>query len=289
MALDFPALTKRVERARTIRRSGRVTQVVGLTVESEGPAVSVGHLCQIENLDTGARVEAEVVGFRGNRLLLMPLGELTGITPGAVVTSTGDQLRIPVGERLIGRTVNGLGRPLDGRGTIISASSRRIDAQPPPALERPAISEPLLTGVRCIDIACTCGKGQRLGIFAGSGVGKSVTLGMMAKNSTADVNVIALIGERGREVREFIENDLGEEGLSRSVVVAVTSDESPLLRLKGAMTATAIAEYFRDQGKDVALMMDSITRVAMAQREIGLAVGEPPATKGYTPSVYALL
>ncbi|HSH00501.1 MAG TPA: FliI/YscN family ATPase [candidate division Zixibacteria bacterium] len=289
MSLDFASLVSGIDSARTIRHSGRVTQVVGLTIESEGPAVSVGHLCQIENLDNGVRVEAEVVGFRDSRLLLMPLGELKGVTPGAVVTSTGDQLRVPVGRELIGRAVNGLGRPIDGKGPVATVETRRIDAAPPEALSRPCITEPLYTGVKVIDLTCACGRGQRLGVFAGSGVGKSVTLGMIARNSTADVNVIALIGERGREVREFIERDLGPDGLARSIVVAVTSDEAPLLRLKGAMTATTIAEHFRDQGLHVALMMDSITRVAMAQREIGLAIGEPPATKGYTPSVYALL
>ncbi|MFQ5607020.1 MAG: FliI/YscN family ATPase [Candidatus Zixiibacteriota bacterium] len=287
--MDYTSLNLAVERARTIRHSGRVSRVIGLTVESEGPAVSLGHLCHIENLESGIRVEAEVVGFRDSRLLLMPLGDLKGITPGAVVVSTGDHLRAPVGRELIGRTLNGLGRPIDGLGRLITVESRSVESRPPPPLVRPCISEPLLTGVKIIDLTCLCGKGQRLGVFSGSGIGKSVMLGMMARNSTADINVIALVGERGREVREFIDHDLGPEGLKRSVVIAVTSDEAPLIRLKGAQVATTIAEYFRDQGLDVALMMDSITRVAMAQREVGLAIGEPPATKGYTPSVYATL
>lgn len=289
MALNYENIKTQIETARTIRRSGRVSQVVGLTIESEGPAVSIGELCFIERLETGERIEAEVVGFRGSNLLLMPLGELRGITPGAIVTSTGDQLRVKVGRELVGRTLNGLGRPIDGLGPLKAIESMTVDAAPPEALSRPLIKERLITGIRSLDLTCTCGQGQRMGIFAGSGVGKSVTMGMMARNSTADINVIALIGERGREVREFLVDDLGEEGLARSVVVCVTSDETPLLRLKGAMTATTIAEYFRNQGMNTLLMMDSITRVAMAQREIGLATGEPPATKGYTPSVYAVL
>ncbi len=287
--MDYDSLSVLIDKARTIRQSGRVTRVVGLTIESEGPAVSLGHICYIENLESGARVEAEVVGFRDSRLLLMPLGDLRGITPGAVVVSLGDHLRAPVGRALIGRVLNGLGKPIDGLGRLKSTESRSIEAPPISPLSRPRISEALMTGIKVIDTMTVCGKGQRMGIFAGSGVGKSVMLGMLARNSTADVNVIALVGERGREVQEFITNDLGVAGLKRSVVVAVTSDEAPLIRLKGAQVATTIAEHFRDQGLDVVLMMDSVTRVAMAQREIGLATGEPPATKGYTPSVYTVL
>lgn len=287
--MDYNYLYAAIDKARTIRQSGRVKRVVGLTIESEGPAVSLGHICYIENLESGARVEAEVVGFRDDRLLLMSLGNLKGITPGAAVVSLGDHLRTPVGRGLIGRTLNGLGRPIDGLGKLATTESRSIEPEPISPLSRPCISETFLTGIKVIDSMTVCGKGQRMGIFAGSGVGKSVMLGMIARNSTADVNVIALVGERGREVQEFITNDLGPEGLKRSVVVAVTSDEAPLIRLKGAQVATTIAEHFRDQGLDVVLMMDSVTRVAMAQREIGLAIGEPPATKGYTPSVYSIL
>ncbi|MEW5796540.1 MAG: FliI/YscN family ATPase [Candidatus Zixiibacteriota bacterium] len=278
----------RIERASTIKQFGKVTQVVGLVIESAGPAISIGRLCQIENHD-GTSVMAEVVGFRDDRLLLMPYGPITGINPGAIVTSTSDQLRIPVGPGLIGRILGGLGQPLDGRGQIATGITRSVSSNPIPVLRRRRITQPIRTGIKVIDIMAAVGKGQRMGIFAGSGVGKSVMLGMIARNSSADVNVIALVGERGREVNEFIERDLGEAGLKRSVVVAVSSDQPALIRIKGAMVATAIAEYFREQGKDVLLLMDSITRVAIAQREIGLAVGEPPATKGYTPSVFSLL
>ncbi len=289
MAIDYNNVCASIDQARTILQTGRVSRVIGLTVESEGPVVSIGDLCHIESPDSGDRIEAEVVGFKESRLLLMPLGDLRGITSGAIVISTGDQLRIPVGDELIGRVVDGLGKPIDGKGPLMALHMRGVNAIAPQPLSRPPIQKALYTGIKSIDMTCTCGEGQRIGIFAGSGVGKSVTLGMMARNSTADINVIALIGERGREVQEFILDALGESGLRRSVVVAVTSDQAPLLRLKGAMVATTIAEHFRDQGKNVLLMMDSLTRVAMAQREIGLAIGEPPATKGYTPSVYTLL
>jgi flagellum-specific ATP synthase len=278
----------RISRASTIKQFGKITQVVGLVIESAGPAISIGRLCHIENHD-GSRILAEVVGFRDDRLLLMPYGPITGINPGAIVTSTSDQLRIPVGPSLIGRILGGLGQPIDGKGPIASGVTRSVSSDPIPVLRRRRIKEPIRTGIKAIDVMAAVGKGQRLGIFAGSGVGKSVMMGMIARNSSADVNVIALIGERGREVKEFIERDLGEEGLKRSVVVAVSSDQPALVRIKGAMVATAIAEYFREQGKDVLLLMDSVTRVAIAQREIGLAVGEPPTTKGYTPSVFATL
>ncbi|UCC45843.1 MAG: FliI/YscN family ATPase [Candidatus Zixiibacteriota bacterium] len=279
----------RIERASTVKQFGKVTQVVGLIIESAGPAVSVGRLCHIENRDSGTRVRAEVVGFRNDRILLMPLGDTAGITPGAIVTSISEQLRVSVGPQLIGRVVGGLGQPIDGKGPITAGMTRPVSSRPIPVLRRKRITEPIFTGIKAIDIPATIGKGQRMGVFAGSGVGKSVMLGMIARGSSADVNVIALVGERGREVREFIERDLGPEGLSRSVVVAVSSDQPALVRIKGAMVASAIAEHFRDQGKDVMLLLDSVTRIAMAQREIGLATGEPPATRGYTPSVFAML
>lgn len=288
-SIPYEIYSQRIENARTIKHFGKVTQVVGLVIESAGPAISIGRLCHIENHETGIRTKAEVVGFRDNRLLLMPLGSVIGITPGAIVTSTSEQLRINVGKELIGRVLGGLGEPIDDKGPILCSLTRSINAAPIPALSRKSISEPLRTGIKTIDTLAAVGKGQRMGIFAGSGVGKSVLLGMIARGSSADVKVIALVGERGREVREFIERDLGPEGMKNSIVVAVTSDQPALIRIKGAMVATTIAEYFRDQGKDVLLMMDSLTRIAMAQREVGIAVGEPPTTKGYTPSVFALL
>ena len=277
----------------TVRANGLVVQVIGLVVESIGPAAQIGEICEIRH--NGGRnsltVKAEVVGFKSNRVLLMPLGEMTGIKPGSEVIATGDIQQVTVGDFLLGRVLDGLGAPADGLGPATGAGSKKypIFAAPPDAMTRRRITEPVSLGIRAIDGLLTMGKGQRMGIFAGSGVGKSTVLGMIARNTNADVNVICLVGERGREVREFIENDLGEEGLRRSVVVIATSDRPPLVRLKAPMVATAIAEYFRDQGKDVLLMMDSVTRLAMAQREVGLAVGEPPATRGYPPSVFALL
>ncbi len=288
-AVPYHLYSDRIERTSTIKQSGRVVQVIGLVVESIGPAVSVGDLCQIENPESGNKIRAEVVGFRDNRILLMPLGPISGITPGSIVISTGEQLRVAVGEELIGRVLGGLGQPIDNLGPLLCSQYRLVESQPIPALKRKRITQAIRTGIKIIDIMASCGQGQRMGIFAGSGVGKSVLMGMMARGSSADVNVIALVGERGREVREFIEKDLGTEGLKRSVVVAVTSDQPALIRIKGAHLATAIAEYFRDKGKNVMLLMDSVTRIAIAQREIGLAVGEPPATKGYTPSVFASL
>jgi flagellum-specific ATP synthase len=286
--VPYDMYADRISRASTIMHFGKVTQVVGLVIESAGPAISIGRLCHIENHD-GSCVMAEVVGFRDDRLLLMPYGSIAGINPGAIVTSTSDQLRIPVGQCLIGRVLGGLGQPIDGKGTIPSAVTRAVTSSPIHVLRRRRISEPIRTGIKAIDTMAAVGKGQRMGVFAGSGVGKSIMLGMIARNSSADINVIALVGERGREVKEFIERDLGPEGLKRSIVVAVSSDQPAIIRIKGAMVATAIAESFREQGKDVLLLMDSITRVAIAQREIGLAVGEPPTTKGYTPSVFAML
>lgn len=271
-----------------IRMLGKVSQVIGLTVESVGPSVHLGELCYLHPRQ-GAPLRAEVVGFRDARVLLMPLGEMDGLGPGAEVRSTGALLQVEVGEGLRGRVLDGLGQPVDGRGPLRTGRYYPVHAQPPNPLERRRITEPLEVGVKAIDAALTCGRGQRVGIFAGSGVGKSTLLGMIARNTAADVNVIALIGERGREVRDFLEKDLGPEGMARSVVVVATSDQPALVRVKGALVATAIAEYFRDLGLDVLLMMDSVTRFCMAQREIGLAVGEPPTTRGFTPSVFAML
>ena len=287
--ISYESYTERIQNLNCIKHFGKVTQVVGLVVESAGPAISIGRLCTIENRDTGIKVSAEVVGFRDDRLLLMPLGAINGISPGAIVTSTSDQLRIPVGNELIGRVLGGLGHPIDSKGPLFTKITKSINADPIPALQRKRIDKPVRTGIKAIDIMAPVGQGQRMGVFAGSGVGKSVMLGMISRGSSADINVIALLGERGREVREFIERDLGPEGMKNSIVVAVTSDQPALIRIKGAMVATSIAEYFRDQGKNVLLMMDSLTRIAMAQREIGIAIGEPPTTKGYTPSVFALL
>jgi len=284
----FARMNQTVAGAQTVRRLGRVHQVIGLVIESIGPEVSVGDRCSIESRRNGA-IPAEVVGFRGNRVLLMPLGEMDGIAPGSVVTAAGEPYTVAVGPELLGRVLDGLGVPIDSLGPLGTSRRRPIVAKPPHPLSRKRISESLTTGIRCIDSLITCGKGQRFGIFAGSGVGKSVLMGMIARYTSADVNVIALIGERGREVRDFIEKDLGPEGLARSVVICVTSDQPALARIKGSFAATTIAEYFRDQGMDVMLMMDSVTRLAMAQREVGLAVGEPPTSQGYTPSLFAML
>lgn len=273
---------------RLYRVNGKVSQVIGLVIESDGPVAEIGEVCDVfSHGELFGR--AEVVGFRNEKTLLMPLGEMTRIRPGLDVVATGSPLTVQVGAGLLGRVIDGLGNPLDGKGPIQGGAARSISQVPPNPLTRKRISQPMVTGIRAIDGMLTLGKGQRVGIFAGSGVGKSVMLGMIARHCLAEVNVIALIGERGREVREFIERDLGPEGLKRSVVVVATSDQPALIRLKGAMTATAVAEHFRDQGRDVMMLFDSCTRVAMAQREIGLAIGEPPATKGYTPSVFAFL
>lgn len=276
-----------VERCDPVEVRGRVTRVVGLLVESTGPAAAVGEICALAAGDAMLCL-AEVVGFRSHSTLLMPLGGMEGIRPGLEVVATGVPLMVPTGNALLGRILDGLGHALDEKGPLPPAR-RPVTGYAPHPLRRQRIHKPMGTGVRAIDGFLTLGRGQRLGIFAGSGVGKSVLLGMLAKRCEADVNVICLIGERGREVREFLERDLGPEGMARSVVVCATSDQPAVVRVKAAFTATAIAESFRDQGKDVLLMMDSSTRLAMAQREIGLAIGEPPATKGYTPSVFALL
>ncbi|QGG48170.1 flagellar protein export ATPase FliI [Heliorestis convoluta] len=278
-----------IQKADFVRLNGKVSQVIGLVVQSDGPSAHLGELCYLSTQQGKERIGAEVVGFRDKKTLLMPLGDITGIGPGAQVLASGDFLKVPVGKGLLGRVLDGLGNFIDGKGLVNFTEAYPLDAAPPHPLRRQRIQQILPFGVKAIDGFLTCGKGQRLGIFAGSGVGKSTLLGMIARNAKADINVIALIGERGREVREFLEKDLGPEGLARSVVVVATSDQPALVRLKGALVATAIAEYFRDQGKDVMLMMDSVTRFAMAQREVGLAVGEPPATRGYTPSVFALL
>jgi flagellum-specific ATP synthase len=287
--IDFQPYLDAVARANPIRLDGKVCRVIGLVIESIGPQASLGEICKIYSRNADQPVLAEVVGFKDNFVLLMPFGEVEGINAGSVVEATGSVLKIGVGNRMLGRIVNGLGVPIDDRGPLDIDAYQPITARAPHPLKRRRITEQMLTGIRAIDVFVSTGRGQRLGIFAGSGVGKSILLGMIARQSEAPINVIALIGERGREVREFIERDLGEAGLARSVVVVVTSDEPSLMKIKGAMTATAIAEYFRGQGHDVILMLDSITRIAMAQREIGLAVGEPPATRGYTPSVYAML
>ncbi|MBD3419922.1 MAG: FliI/YscN family ATPase [Chitinivibrionales bacterium] len=271
-----------------IRVVGKVSEVIGLLIESVGPTASIGDVCLLER--SGMPVgRAEVVGFRKNRTLLMPLGTLEGIHPGIDVVSTKKPLTVGASKHLLGRVLDGLGQPLDGKEMPVCETARPVMANTPNPLMRRRISERFETGVRAIDGFASVGKGQRMGIFSGSGVGKSVLMGMMARNCVADVNVIALVGERGREVREFIERDLGEEGLKKSVVIVATSDQPALIRLKGSLVAATIAEYFRDCGKDVFFLIDSITRLAIAQREIGLAVGEPPATKGYTPSVFALM
>lgn len=265
---------------------GKVVKVVGLTIESIGPNANLNDMCIIESKDKKHKVMAEVVGFKDNRILLMPFGIVEGIGVGSTVECTMKPLKVPVGNNLLGKILDGLGHPLDN-SELEYESSYSVEAEPPDPMKRQLITEALPLGVKAVDGMITVGKGQRIGIFAGSGVGKSTLLGMFARNTKADINVIALIGERGREVREFIERDLGEEGLKRSIVVVATSDKPALIRKKAAQTATAIAEYFRDTGKDVLLMMDSLTRFSMAQREIGLASGEPPVTRGYPPSVYS--
>ncbi len=286
--LDLTWCMNAVEKFSRAKLIGRVTQVIGLTIEAKGLQAFVGEVCLIYTKAKELPVSAEVVGFRDSHVLMMPLGSISGIGPGCQVVPTGRVFNVSVGPHLLGQVLDGLGRPLNG-GVAGGGECYPVDNDPPNPLERQRIKEILPTGIRAIDMFLTCGQGQRIGIFSGSGVGKSTMLGMIARHSEADINVIALIGERGREVVDFIEKDLGQDGLSRSVVVAATSDRPPLMRIKGALVATTIAEYFRDQGKKVMLMMDSVTRLAMAQREVGLAIGEPPTTKGYTPSVFALL
>ncbi|MHB0938887.1 MAG: flagellar protein export ATPase FliI [Armatimonadota bacterium] len=287
--IDIEPYLARLHRLNTVKANGKVAQVVGVVVESTGPQVSIGELCHIVTSRTKPPVPAQVVGFRENRVLLMPLGDVEQIANGNEVIGTGKSRMVPVATSLLGRVLDGLGNPIDGKGPIEPEAEYPVYAAPPHPLRRQRISQPLCFGVRAIDGVLTCGKGQRIGIFAGSGVGKSTLLGMIARSSSADVNVIAMIGERGREVRDYIEKHLGEEGMKRSVVVVATSDQPAILRLQGALVATSIAEFFRDQGMDVMFTMDSVTRFAWAQREIGLAIGEPPTTRGYTPSVFALL
>ncbi len=277
-----------IRTARTLTYRGTVQNIIGLLIESSGPRAKVGEICRLIP-DNGIPILGEVVGFRGSRVLLMPFGDATGISPGALVIATGRELEVPVGRDMLGRITDALGFPIDGKPAWPAESYYPVMERAPAPLERELIDKPLATGVRSIDMLLTQGEGQRIGIFSGSGVGKSTLMGMIARNTSSDVNVIALIGERGREVREFTEKDLGEEGLKRSVVVVATSDEPALLRIKAPWVATAIAEYFRDQGLSVLLMMDSITRWCMALREVGLAIGEPPTTRGYTPSVFANL
>ncbi len=278
-----------IKNTNTIKEIGKITEIIGLTIESDGPKSSIGDLCHIYNKFNDKPTMAEVVGFRRDKILLMPLGSPDGIHPGALVVNTGAPMKVGVGSQLIGRVLNGLGNPIDTLGEIRFTEYRSTSAEAINPLRRKRISEPLPLGIKSIDGFITVGKGQRMGIFAGSGVGKSTTIGMMAKNTTADLNVIALIGERGREVKEFIEEILGPEGMKRSIVIAATSEQPSLVKIKAAFVATSIAEYFRDKGMDVLFMLDSVTRIAMAQREVGLAIGEPPATRGYTPSVFALM
>ncbi|EGT3654034.1 flagellar protein export ATPase FliI [Clostridioides difficile CD149] len=287
ISIDFDKINKKIENLELTISEGRVKKIIGLTVEVEGIKAFVGELCVIYN-QVNKPVNCEVVGFKDKEVILMALGELTLIAPGCKVISKGIPLSVMCSDNLLGKVLDGLGNPIDNSDAVLG-DRYNLNNEPPDPMKRKKIRNIMETGVRAIDAFTTCGEGQRIGIFAGSGVGKSTTLGMIARNAKADVNVIALIGERGREVLDFIDKDLGEEGMKKSVVVCATSDKAPLVRLKGALTATAIAEYFRDQGKKVILMMDSVTRFAMAQREVGIAIGEPPAQKGYTPSVFAIL
>lgn len=279
-----------IDEVDTYKYYGKVLRIVGIMIESDGPAANIGEVCMIHSENKQQQpILSEVVGFNNEKIILMPYTEVMEIGPGCLVEATGKPLMIKIGRSLIGSTLDAIGNKLDGSPLPSGLKKVMTENEPPNPMKRPPIDEAIEVGIRPIDSMLTVGKGQRIGIFAGSGVGKSTLLGMIARNSEADINVIALIGERGREVREFIEKDLGKEGLERSIVVVATSDQPALMRIKGAYTATAICEYFRDLGYNVNLMMDSVTRVAMAQREVGLAVGEPPTTKGYTPSVFAIL
>jgi len=289
LSLPWAETIQKVRRTDTIRVTGTVENIVGLSIEVRGLSASVGSVCRIDIGRSRQPVMGEVIGFRSGRAMVMPYQTLAGIAPGQKVAVVANNLTVAADKCLLGRVLDGLGRPLDDGPPLAQVNERLVTAQPPQALKRRRITDPFATGIRSLDALVTVARGQRMGIFAGSGVGKSVLLGMLARNAASDVNVVALIGERGREVREFIERDLGPEGLARSVVIVVTSDENAVLRVKGAETAMTIAEYFRDLGNNVLFMMDSVTRYAMALREIGLAVGEPPTTKGYTPSVFATL
>ncbi|HEX5035690.1 MAG TPA: type III secretion system ATPase SctN [bacterium] len=289
--INFEKYQKNLNQAATVKVKGRVTELVGLVAKAVIPNVKVGELCLIDTLGSRQKIKAEVVGFKENEVLLMPLGNLEGIAPGSEVTATGDCLKVPVGDALLGRVLDGLGEPLDTetRGPLVSDQFYPVHAEPPDPMKRQRVLSHISVGVKAIDSVLTCGEGQRVGLFAAAGVGKSTTIGMIARNTEADIIVIGLIGERGREVRDFLEHDLGEEGLKRSVIVCATSDQPSLVRAKAAYAATAIAEYFRDQGHKVLLLLDSVTRFARALREIGLAVGEPPARQGFTPSVFSTL
>ncbi|HLQ74288.1 MAG TPA: flagellar protein export ATPase FliI [Bacillota bacterium] len=288
--MDLKDYYAAIDQSNTYKWFGKVLRVIGLMIESEGPAANIGEVCYIYTSENKTDpILAEVVGFSNERIILMPYAEVSEIGPGCLVEATGKPLTVQIGSGLIGKAIDSLGNMLDKTDLPGGLREYITERRPPNPLDRRTIDEPIQVGVRAIDSLLTVGEGQRIGIFAGSGVGKSTLLGMIARNSEADINVIALIGERGREVRDFIESDLGEEGLKKSIVVAATSDQPALMRIKGAYTATAICEYFRDQGYRVNLLMDSVTRVAMAQREIGLATGEPPTTKGYTPSVFSIL
>jgi flagellum-specific ATP synthase len=289
MQMNFQLFHDVLRNLDTVEYSGKVMKVVGLTVESNGPTVNMGNICRIYPSVGDDYVEAEVVGFKDQRVLLMPFGDMTGIGFGSRVVSTGQSLRVPVSEGLVGRVLDALGRPMDDGPPVPAAAYYPVDNMPPNPLSRTRITNEFPLGVRAIDGLLTVGQGQRLGIFAGSGVGKSTLLGMIARNAVADVNVIVLVGERGREVKDFIEKDLGAEGLKKSVLIIATSDQPALLRLKAALVGTSIAEYFRDKGLKVLMLMDSVTRFAMAQREIGMAVGEPPISRGFPPSVYSIL
>jgi flagellum-specific ATP synthase len=286
---NYELYSSRLKTADLVKVNGRVVQVIGLVIESIGPNTRLGELCIVKARSGEDMCYSEVVGFRDNRVLSMVLGDTVNVSPGSEIVATGRSLSVKVGEALLGRVIDGLGEPIDGLGPLETEEVRSAYSAPPNPLDRQRIKDPIMTGIKSIDALLTCAKGQRIGIFSGSGVGKSTLLGMIAQNTNADVNVIALVGERGREVGEFIDRELGPEGLKRSVVVVATSDKPALIRIKASLMATSIAEYFRDQSKDVMFMMDSVTRLAMAQREVGLAIGEPPTTKGYTPSVFAML
>ncbi|MDF1614666.1 FliI/YscN family ATPase [Desulfurivibrio alkaliphilus] len=287
--MDFSPVIAAARETSLFTVGGRVSQVIGMVIESEGPGIPVGSICEIDVFRGRAKVPAEVVGFREGKVLLMPLGEMRGVEPGGAIRLVEGAARVPVSQGLLGRIIDGLGQPMDGNGPLPAESFYPLYAEPLNPMTRERITEPVDVGVRAINGLLTLGKGQRIGIMAGSGVGKSTLMGMIARHTAADISVIALIGERGRELKDFIERDLGPEGLARSVVVVATSDQPPLVRMRGAYLAMAVAEYFRDLGRDVVLMMDSVTRYAMSGREVGLAIGEPPTSRGYTPSVFGQL
>lgn len=287
--LDWNSYRETIDEVAPLVFHGKVNQVSGNTIEGYGTDCFIGELCDIYARGSHSPIQAEVIGFRDERMVIMPLGDIRGIGPGNRITGLKRKATVKIGDEILGRVLDGLGNPIDGKGDLFLEKAYPLYVDPINPLHRGRITEPMDVGIKAINALLTCGKGQRMGIFSGSGVGKSVLLGMMARNTSADVSVIALIGERGREVLEFLEKDLGEEGLKRSVVVVATSEQSPLVRVRGALVATTIAEYFRDKGNHVLFMMDSITRFAMAQREIGLAANEPPTTKGYTPSVFAMI